>query len=153
MTSPVATIRTDFIAFMGRSLEEHGFSPIAGRILGLLIFDGDSRSFSDLATELGVSRGSISANARMLVAKGTIEKVNRPGDRQDYFRVAEQSFEVMLQGLCERMRATSCSVRGYAEALPADAGAVRARLDGLADFHAALAEGVSLATLSLCRKS
>ncbi|MFN4100510.1 MAG: GbsR/MarR family transcriptional regulator [Pararhodobacter sp.] len=153
MTPPLATTRADFIAFMGRALEEHGFSPIAGRILGLLIFDGDPRSFSDLATELGVSRGSISANARHLVNRGTIEKVNRPGDRQDYFRITEQSFDVMLNGLCERMRATSASVREYARALPADEQGARKRLDGLADFHAAMAEGVSLAALSLTRQS
>lgn len=148
MDMPVSTTRADFIAYMGRDLESQGLSPIAGRILGLLIFDGEPRSFSDLASELGVSRGSISANARHLVARGTIIKENRPGDRQDYFRLSDQSFDVMLKALSERMRTTSEAVRGFATALPAGAGA-RCRLDGMADFFAAMAEGVARASETL----
>jgi len=129
---------------MGQALEAQGLPPIAGRMLGLLIFDGEPRSFSELATELGVSRGSISANARHLLARGAIIKENRPGDRQDYFCLAEQSFDTILAELIARMTATSQAVRGFAEALPAEEGA-RRRLCGLADFYAAMAGGVTQA--------
>ena len=149
MTTDPDTIRVDFITLMGQSLAEHGFSPIAGRILGLLIHDGESRSFSDLATGLGVSRGSISANARILVARGAIEKVNRPGDRQDYFRSSEDTSQAMLAGVQARMRDTAARVRRLAAALPEGEGA-RDRMLGLADFQSALAEALGQAALKLC---
>lgn len=148
MTASVTTIRGDFIDFMGRALEAQGLSPIAGRMLGLLIFDGEARSFSELATELGVSRGSISANAKMLVAKGSIVKENREGDRQDYFRIADESFDVMLESLRQRMLETATSVEGFAAALPAEQSA-RRRLCGMAEFYRAMAEGVSQAAARL----
>lgn len=148
---PDTDTRADFITFMGRALEAQGLPPIAGRILGLLIFDGEPRSFSELATELGVSRGSISANSRHLVARGAILKENRPGDRQDYFRLADESYDVMLQGLSAQFLANAESVKGFADILPAGEGA-RTRLDHLAQFYAAMAEGVAQASETLRRR-
>ena len=151
MTLQKTATRADFITFMGRALEAQGLPPIAGRILGLLIFDGEPRSFSELATELGVSRGSISANSRHLLARGAIRKENRPGDRQDYFRLSDQSFDVMLQALSAQFLTTAEAVKGFAAALPPGEGA-RQRLDGLADFYAAMAEGVARASETLSRR-
>lgn len=147
---PDSDTRADFITFMGRTLESLGLPPIAGRILGLLIFDGEPRSFSELATELGVSRGSISANSRHLVARGAIVKENRPGDRQDYFSLSEESHEVMLQDLSAQFLDYAESVKGFADILPAGEGA-RTRLDRLAKFYAAMGEGVARASDSLRR--
>ncbi|PWE29150.1 hypothetical protein C4N9_10090 [Pararhodobacter marinus] len=145
MSDTISTIRSDFITLMGQMVESHGLSPISGRIMGLLIFDGEARSFSDLATELGVSRGSISANARLLVARGSIMKENRPGDRQDYFRISDQSFDVMLQTLMQRMLDMSGRVRELSDRLPADdaeGDGPRRRLGGLSQFYAAMALGM-----------
>lgn len=151
MTASENAIRDDFIAFMGGALEAQGLSPIAGRILGLLIFDGEARSFSDLASELGVSRGSISVNARHLVARGAILKENRPGDRQDYFRLSDQSFEVVLQGLAARLLTTAEGVQDFAAGLPEGSGPGY-RLRSLARFYGAMAEGLGRASESLSRR-
>ena len=141
MTMQILTTRANFIEFMGHALEGNGMPPIAGRMLGLLIFDGEPRSFSALATELGVSRGSISANARTLVEKGSIVKVNVAGDRQDYFRLADESFDQLLQTIAARMRGTSSAVQGFAAELPRGEGPQK-RLEGLALFFSAMAEGI-----------
>ncbi len=145
MIQQTADPRAEFIDFMGRALEAEGLSPISGRILGLLMFDGRAFSFSDLARELGISRGSVSANARLLVARGAIEKFNLPGDRQDYFRISDSPSDGVLQGVCARMNATARDVRGIAAALSDDAAGPRARLLGFADFYAAVAEGIERA--------
>ena len=145
MTSQILTTRTKFIDFMGDALEVNGLSPIAGRMMGLLIFDGEPRSFSDLATELGVSRGSISANARTLVERGSIVKVNMPGDRQDYYRIADESFDILLQTIATRMRRTSRAVECFAATLPKGEGPCK-RLYGLAVFFSAMAEGIETAS-------
>ncbi len=153
MDSKIAITRAGFIDFMGRALETQGMPPISGRILGLLIFDGTARSFSDLATELGVSRGSISANSRSLVARGMLEKVNHPGDRQDYFRVSEQSNAAILTGIGARLRRASQDVSGFAGAL-AGTGAEgpRRRLQNTADMYTAMADGLDHAADRLAER-
>ena len=142
MDQTIAEKRAEFVAFMGQALEGQGLSPISGRILGLLMFDGTARSFSDLATDLGVSRGSVSVNARTLIQRGLVEKFNVSGDRQDYFRVAAQPYEALLDGISARMRHMSETVGHIARTLPDGAGETRDRLALFANFHASLAEGM-----------
>jgi DNA-binding transcriptional regulator GbsR (MarR family) len=43
--------------------------------------------FAELADMLQASRGSISQATRTLVQTGIIQRVSRPGERRDYFRV------------------------------------------------------------------
>ena len=45
------SVRTDFIEPTGMISQAEGMPRIAGRILGLLIYDGDIISFGDLATK------------------------------------------------------------------------------------------------------
>ncbi|MCB1360040.1 MAG: hypothetical protein H6899_00805 [Rhodobacter sp.] len=142
MDQTIAEKRAEFVAFMGQALEGQGLSPISGRILGLLMFDGTARSFSDLATDLGVSRGSVSINARTLIQRGLVEKFNVGGDRQDYFRVAAQPYEALLAGISERMRHMSQTVGGIARSLPDSAAETRTRLSRFANFHASVSEGM-----------
>lgn len=154
MQPDIATTRAEFIAFMGQALEFQGLSPISGRMLGLLIFEGGPISFSDLATELGVSRGSISANAHTLLTRGAIVKVKNPGDRQDYFRVAEEPFDVIMLSISERFRVSADQIDRFAAQLPQPAGdaasaplegSPRLRLETLAGFYRILGDGIGWA--------
>ncbi|WP_070151025.1 GbsR/MarR family transcriptional regulator [Sphingobium phenoxybenzoativorans] len=61
---------------------------IAGRIAALLYVSNGPVSFGALERELGVSRGSISTNTRLLEELGTIERVEVEGARGHYFRAA-----------------------------------------------------------------
>lgn len=148
MTPDITTTRAEFITFMGQVLERHGLPPIAGRILGLLIFDGEARSFSDLATELGVSRGSISANTRHLMERGTILREKREGDRQDYFRVTDRSLDAMLEDLSMRMQDASDRATDFVDRLPEGSGP-RKRVGGLANFYGTMAESIREAARKL----
>ncbi|MER0239727.1 MarR family transcriptional regulator [Fulvimarina sp. MAC8] len=95
-----------FIERMGEHMEMEGMPRIAGRLFGLLLVDPGPVSFSNLAERLGVSRGSVSTNARLLEGKGLIERVSVEGERQDFFRLADRPFVNMIHGIAARMRET-----------------------------------------------
>ena len=59
-------VRSDFIEKTGLTAQADGLPRIAGRVFGMLIYDGDVVSFGDLATKLQVSRASISTSIRIL---------------------------------------------------------------------------------------
>jgi DNA-binding transcriptional regulator GbsR (MarR family) len=81
-----------FIEQMGLALESDGLPRIAGRIFGLILISDDARSLDDLASELRVSKGSVSTNARLLEQRGILEQISRPGDRRDYYRAPPDLF-------------------------------------------------------------
>ena len=78
---------------MAASLGSDGYPRIAGRIYGLLLLSGEGLSLDDLATELGVSKASVSTNARLLEQRNIVERYHLPSDRRDYYRVYHDHFE------------------------------------------------------------
>lgn len=94
----------NFIERVGLSAEEDGLPRIAGRMMAFFVIHGGPISFSNLADELRVSRGSVSTNTRILISLGVIERVSRPGERQDYFQIADQPYSKMMEGYIERTR-------------------------------------------------
>ncbi|WP_194093815.1 GbsR/MarR family transcriptional regulator [Marivivens aquimaris] len=151
MSKDKAQLRASFIELMAKSAERKGHTPISGRITGLLLFDGQPYSFSELATELGVSRGSISSNTRHLIEHGMIQRVEREGDRQDYFEISHSALQSMLGSLSEEMDRTASEVEHIIEALDGDDSGTRERLRGCAVFHRSVSEGIAH-TLSRIRE-
>lgn len=141
MTQDLSDIRSDFIEQMGLTMQSDGFPRIAGRMMGLLVFDGTPYSFSDLATELQVSRGSVSANARLLLDKAIIDRVAKPGDRQDYYQIGDNPYAKMLHLISERALRTSDMVGRVVQSLPADEEQRILRLKRHSAFFAALSHG------------
>ncbi|HEX2017460.1 MAG TPA: MarR family transcriptional regulator [Aurantimonas sp.] len=114
---------------MGDHLEAEGMPRIAGRIFGLMIIEPDMISFGALAERLDVSRASISTNARLLESKGLLVRVRVPGQRQDFYRLADQPYVNMLRGVAGRMGETLATLAAAHAALPPDAAAERDRLE------------------------
>lgn len=93
-----------FIEMMGRHFEEEGVARIAGRLFGLLMLVEHDASLDELAEALKVSKGSVSSNARLLEDWGVAERVTRPGDRKDYYRIAPNMSERLIERQIERMQ-------------------------------------------------
>lgn len=90
----VATYVEDVALFFERS----GMSRMSGRLLGaLMVAEPPERSQEELATYLGVSRGSVSQASRMLVDAGLVERRRRRGDRRDFFRVRPEAWTDMIE--------------------------------------------------------
>jgi DNA-binding transcriptional regulator GbsR (MarR family) len=110
MNGPIA----HFIERMGLALESDGMPRIAGRIFGLLLVSEEARSLDELAGDLGVSKASVSTNARMLEQRGVLERIGRPADRRDYYRIPPDLFtNTMAQRLArwERFHAAIAAAR------------------------------------------
>ncbi len=128
-----------FIERMGLSSESEGLPRIAGRMWGFFIIHGGPCSFGELAERLQVSRGSISTNARILRDLGIIERVARPGDRQDYYQLTENPYHRLLEGYVERMRGTLSSVQQLQASLNSEWPDTCKRLDDMQRFYDAAA--------------
>ena len=106
----VETARADFIEKIGMIARSEGLPRIAGRVLAMLLYDGERVSFGQLATALQVSRGSISSSVRMLESQQLIKRVAKPGDRQDYFQVVDNAFVNMVEASAARARLAAADI-------------------------------------------
>ncbi|MGH7636994.1 MAG: GbsR/MarR family transcriptional regulator [Gemmatimonadaceae bacterium] len=93
-----------FIERAGLLWQKDGLPRIAGRIFGLTLISPDPCSLDDIADTLGVSKASVSNDARLLEQMGFIERVSLPGDRKDYYRITPQSLERSLEARVQRIR-------------------------------------------------
>lgn len=92
-TARTKCTRKDFVERFALAKEGDGLSRIAGRIFGLLLTGERDLSLDEIAKELGASKGSASVNTRLLEQNGFIERVSKPGDRRDYYRISPDLFE------------------------------------------------------------
>ncbi len=130
-----AKIREEFIEKIGVIAQGEGLPRIAGRVFATLVYDGERVSFSELADNLGVSRGSISASVRQLEQLQVIKRVAKPGDRQDYFQMAPDAFVALLETSAMRARRACKEIAATLDELPKSAAGPRARLKTYADFY------------------
>ncbi len=98
MTPTLDITRRHFAEDMGIALERAGFPRMAGRIIGILMITSDNEvSTDELARMLGASRGSLSTMTRMLIDQRIIERVGKPGERRDYFRIRPGAWTEFLR--------------------------------------------------------
>ena len=93
-----------FIERAGLQWQKDGLPRIAGRIFALTLISPEPCSLDDIAETLGVSKASVSNDARLLEQMGFVERVSLPGDRRDYYQITSQSLERSLEGRVQRIR-------------------------------------------------
>ncbi len=87
-----------YVEDVAQFFERSGMARMSGRLLGaLMVAEPPERSQEELATFLGVSRGSVSQASRMLVDAGLVERRRRRGDRRDYFCVRPDAWTDMIE--------------------------------------------------------
>lgn len=91
-----------FVARMGQSTAQDGFTRIAGQLFGYLLLAEQPCSINELATALQVSKASISTDARRWLEHGILERVPRGDDRRDYYKIAPDFFRKLMQYRLER---------------------------------------------------
>jgi DNA-binding transcriptional regulator GbsR (MarR family) len=135
---------SSFVERAGCVCERDGLPRIAGRILGLLLVSAEPLALDAIAERLGVSRASVSTDARRLVEQGVLERVGRPGDRKDYYRMAADSPQRSLEQRLGAVR-QFLALLDDAQRLPEQDPEVRERLQETA----ALYREVMLATTAV----
>lgn len=151
MTGPddIVQIREEFIEKIGVIAQGEGLPRIAGRVLATLVYDGKRVSFGALADSLGVSRGSISSSVRLLEDRQIIRRVAKPGDRQDYFEIAEDAFVNLIETSALRARRACKDIEATLAKLPASESGPRARLKTYADFYDVIVAALGQAAIQM----
>jgi DNA-binding transcriptional regulator GbsR (MarR family) len=140
--------KEQFVERMGLASEADGLPRIAGRIFGFLLLTPGECSLDEIAAELGVSRASVSNDARRLSQIGLIERRSRPGDRRDYYRSAPDAFRHSIERRIEGLRRFHALIDD-ARALDITDEEVTARLAAWDDAHRLLLDAFTrlLATI------
>ena len=128
-----------YVERMGLLWEAEGLPRIAGRMLGLLALQAEPTTLDDIAGALGVSKASVSNDARRLERLSLVERASRPGDRRDYYRIApDMPARVVAQKLddLERLQAAMAAACD----LPGTPDVVRTRLGAFSAFHCRVIE-------------
>jgi DNA-binding MarR family transcriptional regulator len=124
----------ELVERMGLHWELDGLPRIAGRIFGLLLLQADPCSLDDIAAALGVSKASVSVDARRLERLGLVDRVSRPGDRRDYYVIGEDLLAHALELRLESMRRLQDVILA-AGRVPDTPPRVRRRLGDMARHH------------------
>lgn len=127
----LAPVVEAFIEQVGLSTEADGLPRIAGRLFGYLLLSPVPRSLDEIAAALGVSKGSASMDARLLLTHGWLRRVSRPGDRRDYYEMAPDFFAGIVAyrlARWDRLHDLAAEARPQ---LPSQPAVVDARLDYL----------------------
>lgn len=106
----------------------------AGRMFALMLVEGGPFSFAELVKRLQVSRAGISTNTNLLVLAGMIERVSRPGDRQDYFKVVDNPWPRILEQQIAHQRKAADYARTLLAAQPDLPAAAQTRVIDMIDM-------------------
>jgi len=134
----MAQAEDDFIEVMGRHFEEEGVPRIAGRLFGLLMLGEEPCSLEELAERLHVSKGSVSSNARLLEDWGVAVRVTRAGDRRDFYRIAPDMSDRLVQRQIDRIGIFIDRVDRARGRMNPLSPRVAARFDRTAEFNRAV---------------
>ena len=143
MTQSIEETRSEFIEKIGVMAQMDGLPRIAGRMLGLFIWDVEAVAFGDLADQLQVSRGSISTATRILEERRLIKRVAKPGERQDYFQLADNPYAKMLDFYAVRLGHAEDEITDTIDKVPAEEAVILARVTAYADFYKTMAQAFS----------
>lgn len=128
-----ASVR-EFIDQMGLYFEGFNISRSAGRIMGLLMVTDSPLSLDEIALLLGVSRASVSTNARLLASAGLAQPVIVPGDRHDFYRFSSHAWERRLMSVITSARMSHRIAEHGLAAIESNNLIARAHLDEMREF-------------------
>ena len=143
--------RAEFIEKIGVIAQSEGLPRIAGRILAMLLYDGERVSFGQLAEALQVSRGSVSSSVRMLESQQLIKRVAKAGDRQDYFQLVDNAFANMVDSSAARARRAAADIEESLQRIPETEIGPRARVASYAAYYRAMGDGLAITAKALLR--
>lgn len=122
---------------MGMAFERDGATRIMGRIFGMLLLSGKPVALDEIAAGLGVSRASVSTDARRLLQLGLLERRAPSGDRRDFYAVHPEGFRSSLEARIANLR-TFADLIAEARALGGKNAEIQRRIATWEQAHHAL---------------
>jgi DNA-binding transcriptional regulator GbsR (MarR family) len=93
-----------FVEHWGLMARLWGINATMAELFALLYVTGCDWSADALREQLRISRGNVSMNLRELMAWGVVQKVHRPGERREYYRVDGDVWTLFRRIIQERKR-------------------------------------------------
>ena len=131
-----------FIERMGLAVERLGLTRTFGRLFGLLMVAERPLSLDEMVGRLGVSKASVSTNARACEELGLARQVGVRGDRKDYYEVAPGAFESVMAKRVGAIKAMSGLATEGLQAVGDEPSAARERLAEMRDFYLFMGEQI-----------
>ena len=103
--------------YMSLLFENHGFSPLTGRLFTLLLFADRPLSLQDMAGKLEVSKAAVSVQIRTLERESLCRKKPAVKDRKDYYVISGDLGATILRSKLEQVRKFRDTVDGILDAL------------------------------------
>jgi DNA-binding transcriptional regulator GbsR (MarR family) len=133
---------------LGNAFRVYGISPFYGRLYAALFLTAEPISLGELVSRLGVAKSTVSVAVRKLIAFGMVRRINKPGDRRDYYALVDDPLAIITHVLRRFVTAEieegTKVVEALQQGLSAPAGdgwpddeamdVLRARSDALARF-------------------
>ncbi len=91
----------DFVELIGNMGTGLGLSKTACQLYALLYIKAKPLSLDDMVESLGISKGNVSVNIRILERWAAVKKVWKKGSRKDYYRAEEDIDRIVLTRLKE----------------------------------------------------
>ncbi len=141
---------------MGAVTEFWGAGRHTGRLWAVLYLSERPMSMDELASAAGITKGHVSTNLRTLLRLRMVTKINRPGDRRDWYTAEPDIWKVARGVLRERGevefdRALASTDRALEELRnaggTADAGELeflQRRIGAVREFNAAVDRAVDV---------
>jgi DNA-binding transcriptional regulator GbsR (MarR family) len=129
-----------FVERMGRRFERDGMPRTAGRLFALLLLTPGTLSLEQLAERLAVSKGNVSASARLLAQFGLVERHSPPGERKDYYGVGDDVCVRILERQLDILEDAQGLLTGLDEVAHAQGPEVSERVSDLLTAQAELIE-------------
>lgn len=143
MPKPIEDTRAEFIEKIGMIAQHDGLPRIAGRLLGLLVWDGEAVAFGDLADKLQVSRGSISTATRILEERRLIKRTAKPGQRLDFFQLADDPYSKMLETVALGLDRARAEIDNSLAEIPESEAGIKSRVADYANFYRKMSGAIS----------
>ena len=89
--------------------ETIGYSPLHGKIIGVLLLEGKPVSLNDIAKETGYSASMISLSLDFLELMEVIKKVKKTGDRKLYVELNGDLLSILKKAIVMRVKKTLAS--------------------------------------------
>ena len=91
-----------------------GYSPLHGKIIGVLLVKGRSMSLQELAKQTGYSSSMVSLSLELLEVLGVVKKVKKTADRKLYIELSGDLLECLKKAFVMRLeRSIAQSLREF----------------------------------------
>ncbi|MFC6228000.1 GbsR/MarR family transcriptional regulator [Paenibacillus allorhizosphaerae] len=103
--------------YLSLLFEDHGFSPLTGRLFTLLLFADKPLSLQEMSEKLEVSKAAVSVQIRSLERESLCRKVPSGKDRRDYYCISGDLCATIIRSKLEQVRKFRDTVDGILDAL------------------------------------